>query len=127
MRDVKAGDVIEWQRRFTVEEVRAFADFSLDHGTRHRTPDAQGRLLVHGLLTATLPTKIGGDLDFLAQKLTFEFLRPVYTGELVTCALHVLEVLPETGRVRLRCDVRCTNEAGKEVMRGTGDGVILQR
>jgi hypothetical protein len=38
-------------------------------------PDEHGRLMAHGLLTATLPTKIAGDMNFIARQMTFEFHR----------------------------------------------------
>jgi hypothetical protein len=40
-----------------------FADVSRDRGIHHVKSDEDGRLLVHGLLTATIPTKLGGDID----------------------------------------------------------------
>ena len=52
----KAGDVITIARAFSVEEVRAFAALSGDHGRHHETPDAEGRLMVHGLLTCSILT-----------------------------------------------------------------------
>jgi 3-hydroxybutyryl-CoA dehydratase len=39
----------------------------------HVTPDEKGRLMVHGLLTATGLTKIGGDMNFLARERTSNF------------------------------------------------------
>lgn len=55
--------------------------FSGDDGIHHLTPDEQGRLVVQGLLTATLPTKVGGDNNVLARTMNFEFTRPVFTGD----------------------------------------------
>ena len=65
---MKVGDVRVWERTFSEEDVRFFARFSGDEGEHHLEPDEQGRLMVHGLLTATLPTKIGGDMNFIARK-----------------------------------------------------------
>ena len=64
---VKAGDVFEWERTFTKDDVEAFGRISGDVGRHHREPDESGRLVVHGLLTATLPTKLGGDVSYLAR------------------------------------------------------------
>jgi 3-hydroxybutyryl-CoA dehydratase len=58
---MQVGDVISWRRTFTEEDIRLFASLSGDEGAHHLVADAQGRLMAHGLLTATLPTKIGGD------------------------------------------------------------------
>jgi acyl dehydratase len=121
---IAAGDVRRWERVFTDEDVARFAEVSHDLGRHHLERDAQGRLMVHGLLTATLPTKIGGDLDFLLRTTTMEFLRPVFVGDRVTCEVTITVVEPSAGRTRMACTFRCTNQHGKEVLRGTGDGVI---
>ena len=70
---MKVGDVVAWERSFTEEDVREFAKFTGDEGAHHLQPDAAGRLMVHGLLTATLPTKIGGDINFIARWLGGEY------------------------------------------------------
>ena len=54
---MKIGDKISWQRTFTEEDIKTFARLSGDQGEHHLIPDEQGRLMAHGLLTATLPTK----------------------------------------------------------------------
>lgn len=63
---------------------RVGAFFCLER-VHHITPDEQGRLVVQGLLTSTLPTKVGGDHNLLARKMNFEFLRPVYTEDTIIC------------------------------------------
>jgi acyl dehydratase len=61
------GDRISWRRTFTEEDVRRFNQMSGDQGIHHVAPDKDGRLMVHGLLTATIPTKIGGDMNFIDE------------------------------------------------------------
>jgi acyl dehydratase len=56
---MQVGDISVWERTFTEEDVRLFTRVSGDQGIQHMKPDEQGRLQVHGLLTATLPTKLG--------------------------------------------------------------------
>ena len=75
------GDVHTYERTFTEEDVRRFGEVSGDRQAIHTEPDENGRLVVQGLLTATLPTKIGGDLSYLARTMEFDSLSPVYTGE----------------------------------------------
>lgn len=58
-------------------------------GIHHRTPDEQGRLVIQGLLTTTLPTKEGGDHKVLARTMNFEFLRPVFTGDTIICEVKI--------------------------------------
>jgi acyl dehydratase len=112
-------------RTFTDEMVRAFTAVSGDAGHHHVEPDSSGRLLVQGLLVATLPTQLGGDLDFLARELDFEFLRPVWTGDAVRCALRIDTVELAPGRVRLTFSGACHNQDGVEVMRARVRGVVL--
>ena len=71
---LKVGDIITFERTFTMRDVELFTEISGDEGNHHITPDEQGRLVIQGLLTATLPTKIGGDHNVLARTMNFEFL-----------------------------------------------------
>ena len=119
-----AGKRLEWSRTFTEGEVRHFAELSGDKGTHHMEPDAKGRLMAHGLLTATLPTKLGGDLNFIAGTMDFEFLRPVYAGEALACVGIVDSVVPEPRRNRVKFSFTVTNPKGKLVLRGSSSGVI---
>jgi acyl dehydratase len=125
MTDVSEGDTSTYERTFTREDVERFADLSNDEGAHHVEPDEEGRLLVHGLLTATLPTKLGGDLDFVARTMDLTFHRPVYTGETVRCEMTVTEVTPQQGRTRVQSRAECTNEDGETVLVGEYDGVVF--
>ena len=121
---IEVGQTFTWQRTFTREDVEAFTRLSGDRGSHHLQPDEKGRILVHGLLTATLPTKIGGDLDYLAREMTFEFLRPVFVGDTVRVDGVVKEVFPEAGQLRLAVDFECRNQDGQRVLTGSTRGVI---
>jgi len=125
VRAMQIGEVLSWERSFTVEDVRAFAQLTGDHGRHHEAPDAQGRLLVHGLLTASLPTKLGGDMSFVAREMRFEFLRPVYTGELIRCTVTVIKLEKAADRTRLELTLACVNPDGREVLRGGCVGVVF--
>ncbi len=80
--------------------------------------------MVHGLLTATLPTKIGGDLNYVARQMTFEFLRPVFVGDTVRVDAVVKEVVREGTQLRVAVDFECRNQDGKTVLTGTSHGII---
>jgi acyl dehydratase len=110
------GQRITWQRTFTENDVRQFAELSGDRGAHHVEPGADGRVMVQGLLTATLPTKIGGDLSFMAREMTFEFLRPVFAGDTVSVEVLVLGVEVEGPRQWARIEAVCRNQAGKQVL-----------
>lgn len=113
-----------FERAFTTEDVRQFAALSRDTQPRHTEPDEEGRLLVHGLLTATLPTKLGGDLEVLARTMEFEFVRPVYTSETITCTLTIESVTERDDRYDLTGDVVCENEDGEVVLTATLEGLV---
>ncbi|HEY0173782.1 MAG TPA: MaoC family dehydratase [Pyrinomonadaceae bacterium] len=121
---MKVGDVVTWERTFTEEDVRDFARLSGDEGEHHLRPDESGRLMVHGLLTATLPTKIGGQINFIARQLTFRFQRPVFAGDTVRCEVTIEELTDAGPYTRLRSSWVCRNQHGKEVLAGEAEGVI---
>jgi 3-hydroxybutyryl-CoA dehydratase len=121
---IKSGDRLTYERTFTEEDIRLFGQVSGDEGTHHMRPDEAGRLMVHGLLTATLPTKIGGQINFIAREMRFRFHRPVFAGDTISCEVTVaeLEELPEYQQ--LRSQWSCRNQHGKEVMSGEAIGVV---
>ena len=122
---LEVGSRTSWSRVFTVDDVRHFSEVSGDRGVHHVELDEQGRLMVQGLLTATLPTKLGGDLNFLAREMLLEFLRPVFTGDRIDCVSTATRVEGQPGRTYAEFAISCTNQAGKEVLRGTVKGIIL--
>jgi 3-hydroxybutyryl-CoA dehydratase len=124
---MKPGDTLSWKRTFTMEDITMFARLSGDAGEHHFVPDEQGRLMAHGLLTATLPTKIGGDMNLIAREMTFRFLRPVFAGDTIECVVRLITATPADGYTGIDSEWRCTNQHGKEVMTGRGTGIIRDR
>jgi acyl dehydratase len=120
----REGETHSMGREFTREDVERFADLSGDRQPRHLEPDENGRLMIQGLLTATLPTSIGGDLEFLAREMTFEFVRPVYTGETVACELRVDAVEEQDDRFDVSASVTCRDESEPVVLRGSVTGLV---
>jgi acyl dehydratase len=121
---MKIGDQISWQRTFTEADIRAFTQLSGDAGEHHLLPDPQGRLMAHGLLTATLPTKIGGDMNFIAHEMTFQFHRPVFSGDTIKCEVTVSSLEQVEQLTNITTTFVCRNQHGKEVMSGIARGVI---
>jgi 3-hydroxybutyryl-CoA dehydratase len=121
---MQVGDVIIWERTFSEEDVRLFAIVSGDQGIHHMQPDEQGRLLVHGLLTATLPTKLGGDLNYIARQMVFDFLRPVFTGDTIRCEVTITHFEKVDRHTNMAAKWVCYNQKDKEVLTGTTHGII---
>lgn len=125
-RNLKVGDALTAKRTFTADDVIAFGRISGDRGRHHLQLDAKGRLMVHGLHTATLATEIGGSIDFLASEMVFHFQRPVFAGDTVTCTCTVVSLAQEAGRRALEVKISCVNQHGKEVLLGSTRGVVLE-
>ena len=123
---LKVGDIITFERTFTMRDVELFTEISGDEGNHHITPDEQGRLVIQGLLTATLPTKVGGDHNVLARTMNFEFLRPVFTGDTIICEVKIDKYEEqENNRTALIALFSCKNQKEKEVLKGNFTGIIL--
>ena len=123
---MQVGDTFSWVRTFTVEDIRAFAQVSGDAGAQHITPDAVGRLMVQGLLTATLPTKIGGDLNYIARDMYFVFERPVYAGDTIACAVTLTELEPANGVTHVSAEWVCRKHNDKIVLTGSTHGIVRE-
>lgn len=121
---LEAGQKATYQRTFTTDDVRAFAEISGDKGVHHVEADIYGRIMVQGLLTATVPTKLGGDMNYIARHMVFDFVRPVFSGDTITCEGSVKKVEPAEGHLNVTLSFVCRNQGGKEVMRGTTEGII---
>ena len=124
---MQPGDTMSWSRTFTEEDIALFARVSGDQGEHHLVPNEQGRLMAHGLLTATLPTKIGGDLNLIAREMTFRFHRPVFAGDTIQCLVTLTSAEQGDGFLAIVTEWKCTNQHGKEVMTGGGSGIIRDR
>ncbi|WP_374963113.1 enoyl-CoA hydratase [Lysinibacillus sp. RS5] len=123
---LQVGERITFERKFTTEDVELFTRVSKDEGTHHITPDKQGRFVIHGLLTATLPTKVGGDYNVLARRMDYEFLRPVFSDDTIRCEVIIEQYEPDgKNRTAITATFMCTNQLEKEVLKGSFSGIIL--
>ncbi|EZH64865.1 enoyl-CoA hydratase [Bacillaceae bacterium JMAK1] len=122
---LEVGSTLSFSRTFTKEDVGTFTKLSLDEGVHHVNPDENGNVIVQGLLTATLPTKIGGENDVLAHTMNFNFLKPVVTGDTILCVVTIDKYTKkDNGRRSITASFRCTNQDHVEVMTGLFAGVI---
>jgi acyl dehydratase len=124
--ELEAGTSWTHERTFTSADVERFAELSGDEGHHHLVAQSDGAVLVHGLLTATLPTKLGGDLDFLARRMVFEFPRPVHTGQSINCELNLDRVEERDDRYDLAASFECTTSDDEVVLRGEIEGVVMK-
>lgn len=123
---LRVGDIITFERTFKLEDVELFTKGSGDEGTHHTTADELGRHFIQGLLTATLPTKIGGDNNVLARTMNFEFLRPVFTGDRIICEVTIEEYEEQdNNRKSIVASFLCINQNEKQVLSGNFTGVII--
>ncbi|GAK00669.1 MaoC family protein [Geomicrobium sp. JCM 19055] len=99
----------------------------MDKGEHHVIPDQEGRLVIQGLLTATMPTKIGGENNVLARTMTFDFKKPVYSEDTILCKVTINKLEEkENGRTSISASFTCINQHDLEVLEGTFTGVIMQ-
>jgi len=124
---VRQGDVFTWARTFTKEEVHEFGELTHNKAAFHVEENAHGQIMAYGLLTASIPTKIGGDLNYMARQMTLEFIRPVFTGDTIRCELCITKVTATGERQKVEMEVRCCNQHDTEVLRARSHGVIADK
>lgn len=123
---LNVGDRFTVVRCFCADDVLQFAQISLDYNPVHCDADyAQLRgfksPIAHGLLTASLITQIGGQIGWLATGMSFEFKRPVYPGEQITCDWLITHI-DERGHAK--AEVSVINADGILVLQATTTGVL---
>ena len=121
---LRPGAASRWTRTIAEEDIVRFAELSGDRGRHHLERDERGRLLAHGLLTATLPTKLGGDMNYIARTMVFEFLKPVFAGDSLTCDGKVVSAAVQSTRYKVRFSFEVRNQDGEIVLAGNTTGQI---
>jgi 3-hydroxybutyryl-CoA dehydratase len=119
LRGLKAGDTLTVTRTFTRDETEAFGSLTRDENPVHHDEDFAGArglssTIIHGLLTGSMITEIGGQIGCLASGMDFRFVRPVYPGDTVTCTLTVDE-LDAQGR-KMKGTAMMRNQRGELVV-----------
>lgn len=122
--EIVEGTTKTYKRTFTPREVKDFVELSNDQGNHHLHPDEDGRVVLHGLLTATMPTKLGGDINFIARSMELEFPRPAQSGVEITCETTYDSVEHQDGRIELEVSFVCTTEDRDVVLRGRSAGIV---
>ena len=124
MAEYKIGDQAELSKTITAEDVRAFADLSMDHNpihidekfaatTKFKAPIAHG-LYVSSFISAVLANHLpGGGSIYVEQNLKFK--APVFMGDTITAKVKIIE-FPRPGYMRL--ETTCVNQNGVAVIDG---------
>jgi acyl dehydratase len=124
-----AGRKLTYSRVITRDDIVRFAQLSGDFGEHHVVPDASGRLVAHGLLVLTVPTRMGTDLHYLAHTMQWMFVRPVYDGDTVTAdiVLSSVQLIEDAKgkRLDIAMIVKVSNQDGRLVVRGESTGVVV--
>lgn len=123
---LEVGDRFTVVRCFTEDDIRRFAQISRDYNPAHcdtRYAELRGfkAPIAHGLLTASLVTEVGGQIGWLATGMSFEFKRPVYAGDEITCHWLIVDI-DERGRAK--AEVRILNAEGITVLEAKTTGVL---
>ncbi|WP_435159172.1 MaoC/PaaZ C-terminal domain-containing protein [Haladaptatus sp. DFWS20] len=118
------GDSYTYERTFRNKDVRQFGRISGDQQAIHTEPNGDGHLIAQGLLTATLFTKIAGDLSFLARRTDIRYHKPVHTNNTITCKWVTDAVDEQEDRYEMTCSVTCTNGDGDVVLTAHIEGLI---
>ncbi len=126
VRGIKAGDVSLETRTFSQEDMEAFGRVTGDYNPVHYDPRFTAQkgmdgLICHGLLIASMVSRFGGQVAWLASGMDFKFLKPVYPGDSITCRIEILEV---DDRLRAKAAAWMHNQDGVKVMEGTFSGVL---
>ncbi|MGN0783471.1 MAG: MaoC family dehydratase [Christensenellales bacterium] len=123
--DITVGQKASLTKTFTDEDVRKFAEVSLDVNPLHLDDEYAkttifGKRIAHGVLTcglisAVLANKLPGQgTIYLGQEVRFS--APVYLGDTITAACTVTEKRDDKKIIKL--DTVCTNQDGKVVVSG---------
>ena len=121
-----AGDRFIVSRKFTEEDLAAFADVTRDYNPIHfekrfvRLKKFSGRIC-HGLLVGSMLTEIGGQIGWLASEMSFRFKRPVYLGDTVECTFTIHEI---DERNRAKAGVIYRNQNGTVVLEADLAGIL---
>jgi len=117
--DVRVGQEFTWRRGITSADIEATVRLTGDQGGYHVDEGFARQagfrtVIAPGLLQGSLPTKLGGDLNYLAREMNYVFLKPVYAGDDLTVVFRIVAIEREKNRLSVEGEV--TNQAGERVL-----------
>ena len=118
-------------KTFTEDDVKAFAEISLDKNPIHLDEEYAKNsifkkrvvhgILQSGLISAVLGNKLPGEGSiYREQNLTFK--KPAFIGDTLTALVEVLEIKERIGLLILKTTV--TNQDGQLLIDGTAKGLV---
>lgn len=111
------GDSFTLTRKFTQTETNQFGDLTRDYNPVHydqRWTEAKGfkGLICHGLLVGSMICEFGGQVGWLATGMRFNYLKPVYFNDTITCTMTITKLEPSG---RAEAEAFFYNEDEKQV------------
>jgi acyl dehydratase len=123
--EMPVGRTFSFRRTFTVGDVALFCGVTGDFNPYHLdsafiAESWFDRPIIPGLLTASMMTHLGGMIGFLATRMTFDYVAPVYVGDTITCVMTVTE--RDEAKRTVSGTAIYTNQDGKDVIQATFSG-----
>jgi acyl dehydratase len=124
--EITRGFSVRIQRTFTEADVAGFARLTRDYNPVHSDPrwcalKGFAGPICHGMLIGGMICEPGGQWGWLADGMSFRFLKPVYPGDTVTCDMTIRD-LDARGHARAECVF--TNQRGETVLTGELTGYL---
>jgi 3-hydroxybutyryl-CoA dehydratase len=97
IRGLQVGDTFSIVRSFSENDIEQFRKITRDDNPVHsdgryiEAKNLNGQIC-HGLLVGSMATEIGGQIGWLASSLRFDFKKPVYVHDVVTCRLTMTSI-----------------------------------
>ena len=126
---LKTGDSFSYHRVFSQKETVLFGDLTRDYNPVHydnRWTEKKGYngLICHGLLVGSMICEFGGQVGWLATGMGFKFIKPVYFGDTIQCAITITRI-EENGRTE--AEAVFTNQEGDQVCHAILEGLLPLR
>ena len=133
---VSVGQKASYTKEITTEMIRAFSELSGDSNPLHYDEEYAkrtvfGRVVAHGMLTASLISTVLGSIlpgpgtIYLEQYL--KFTRPVYPGDRVTAEVEVTEVVEKGSKAIVTLRTTCVNQRNEVVIDGWAKVMVPER
>ena len=123
---LRVGDTFSVSRRFSEEDMTAFAHITRDYNPVHFDSRFSGAKefkarICHGLLVGSMLTEIGGQIGWLASVMNFRFKKPVYFDETVTCRFTITDI---DEHLRARAEAVYFSSEGNIVLEAELEGIL---